>query len=94
MAGAAESEARKALMRLRRAVEKAARELEISEAVLRDVEGGDFPAAVFDEAARHLLAVGEFIDEQSERLQAKILEAGGLDPELLRRGGSEREDEE
>jgi len=87
MAGAAGREARRALMRLRRSVEKSARELELAETALREAEGGDFPADVFEAAAQHLHAVAEFIDEQAERLEAKILEAGGVDPSRLHRGG-------
>jgi hypothetical protein len=86
-------EARRALMRLRRAVEKAARELETVENALRTAGGGDVPAQVFEEAAHHLLAVAEFIDEQDERLQTTILEAGGIDPERLRRDVADWEDE-
>ncbi len=70
-------------MRLRRAVEKAARELEATETALSGVEGDDISSVVFEEAARHLHAVAEFIDEQAERLEARILEAGGLDPGQL-----------
>lgn len=93
MTRASEREARRALMRLRRAVEKSARELESVEGTLRTVEGGDFPADVFEQAAHHLLAVAEFIDEQDERLQEKILQAGGLDPERFRRAAADEEDE-
>lgn len=89
MTGAAERDARRALARLRRAVEKTARELETAENALRALGGDPLPAQVFEEAANHLLAVGEFIDEQAERLEARILEAGGLDPERLRRDGSD-----
>ncbi|HEX7050779.1 MAG TPA: hypothetical protein VF188_11295 [Longimicrobiales bacterium] len=88
MAGTAEREARRALMRLRRTTDKAARELETLEAALRDADGDDFPADVFQEAADHLHAVGEFIDEQEERLQARLLEAGGVTVEHLRREDS------
>ncbi|HEX7117229.1 MAG TPA: hypothetical protein VF212_00470 [Longimicrobiales bacterium] len=89
MTGAAERDARRALARLRRAVEKTARELETAENALRALGGDPLPAQVFEEAANHLLAVGEFIDEQAERLEARILEAGGLDPERLRRDGGD-----
>jgi hypothetical protein len=70
-------------MRLSRAVEKTARELEVAEAALSGVEGDPLPAAVFEEAAQHLHAVAEFIDEQAERLEARMLELGGLDPARL-----------
>lgn len=78
MAREAEREARKALARLRRSVEKASRELTEVERVLEPVEGGDFPSAAFAGAASRLQGIGDFIDEQAERLEAKILEAGGL----------------
>ncbi|HEX6939280.1 MAG TPA: hypothetical protein VF158_07695 [Longimicrobiales bacterium] len=87
MAGEAVREARRALARLRRAVEKAARELETAEGALRAAGGDPLPADVFEAAAEHLRAVGEFIDEQAERLEARMLEAGGIDAGRLRRGG-------
>jgi hypothetical protein len=88
MSGAAAREARRALMRLRRAVEKAARELELLEQTLRSGDDGDVPAGVFEQAAQHLHAVNEFIDEQAERLERQILEAGGIPAERLRRGNA------
>ena len=83
----AESEARKALNRLRRAVEKAERELEELRGALRHAEGADFPEADYDETASHLDAVRAFCDEEGRRLQEKILHAGGLEPGRTRRGG-------
>jgi len=87
MAVSAESEARKALNRLRRAVEKAARELEAVAGALRHAEGGDFPAASFEGARRALTEVDAFAQEQAERLQEKLLQAGGLEPGRVRRTG-------
>lgn len=86
MTGAAEREVRRSLARVRRALDRAGRELELIETTMRDAEGGDFPADVFEDAAQHLHAVGEFIDEQAERLEAKILEAGGVEPGRVQRG--------
>ncbi len=87
MTTSAESEARKALSRLLRAVEKAARELEAVAGALRHAEGSDFPAEAF-EGARHALAdVDAFAAEQGERLAEKILHAGGLEPGRVRRTG-------
>lgn len=85
--GVAEREARRALARLRRAVEKAARELDAVAGALRHVEGGDFPAAEFEAASSHLAAVAEFVEEQAERLEEKVLQAGGLEPGRVRRTG-------
>jgi hypothetical protein len=88
MSTSAESEARKALGRLNRAAEKAERELDALEGALRHAEGTDFPSdeyAQVREAVRRLL---EFADEEAQRLQDKILHAGGLEPGRVRRGGT------
>jgi Cdc6-like AAA superfamily ATPase len=83
----AESEARKALNRLRRAAEKAERELDALVGALRHAEGTDFPAERYDEIARrHVRAVVDFTDEEGERLREKVLHAGGLEPGRVRRG--------
>jgi hypothetical protein len=82
----AANEARRALNRLRRAVEKAESELGAVAGALRHAEGADFPAADFDEAASRLAGVVAFIDDQEERLQEKILHAGGIEPGRVRRG--------
>lgn len=87
MADFAAREARKALLRLRRAVEKAEQELGAVAGALRHAEGSDFPADTFDAAAHNLSAVQQFIEEQSERLEEKILHAGGIEPGRVRRGG-------
>jgi len=79
-------EARRALSRLNRALEKAQRELDAVAGALRHAEAGDFPASEFDAAADHLRAVVDFVEEQEQRLQEKILHAGGLEPGRVRRG--------
>lgn len=79
------SDARRALNRLRRAVEKASAELEIVAGALRHAEAGDFPEADFGAALAQLLAVADFVDEQEQRLQEKILHAGGIEPGRVRR---------
>jgi hypothetical protein len=79
-------EARRALNRLRRAVEKADAELQSFAGALRHAEGADFPAHEFDEATRRLSEMVAFLDEQEQRLQDKILHAGGLEPGRVRRG--------
>lgn len=83
----AESEARKALNRLRRAAEKAERELASLEGALAHAEGEDFPAEVYERVERALRSVIEFTDDEAARLQEKILHAGGLEPGRVRRGG-------
>jgi hypothetical protein len=82
-----EGEARRALARLRRAIEKAAGELDAVDGALRTAEGSDFPTAAFDDATAHLRAVADFVDEQADRLQEKILYAGGIEPGRVRRTG-------
>lgn len=81
-------EARRALQRLRRAAEKTSSELDAVRGALRHVEGDDFPAADFDAAASSAAALIAFCDLQAERLEDKILHAGGLEPGRVRRGGS------
>lgn len=83
-----EREARKALMRLRRALEKAQRELDALGGSIRHAEGRDFPAEAYAEAEERMVAIVTFVDEEAERLQEKILHAGGLEPGRVRRGSS------
>jgi hypothetical protein len=82
----AANEARRGLNRLRRAVEKAGAELEAVAGALRHAEGSDFPVAEFEEAGQQLQAVVQFVEEQEQRLQEKILHAGGIEPGRVRRG--------
>jgi hypothetical protein len=82
----AESEARKALNRLRRAVEKAERELDSLSGALRHAEGDDFPSERYDELSAQLRALVEFTAEEGDRLREKILHTGGLEPGRIRRG--------
>ena len=82
----AAKEARRALNRLMRALEKSDAELNTAAGALRHAEAGDFPAAAFDEASAHIAAVVEFVEEQEQRLQEKILHAGGIEPGRVRRG--------
>lgn len=81
------SEARRALARLNRALEKAARELDAVSGALRHAEQKDFPIDEFVAAQAHLDAVMAFVEEQQQRLQEKILHAGGLEPGRVRRTG-------
>jgi len=87
MADTAEREASRGLNRLRRALEKSRNELDAVAGALRHAEGSDFPAAAFDDAAAHIEALLAFVDEQAERLDDKILHAGGLEPGRVRRTG-------
>ncbi len=82
----AESEARKALNRLRRAAEKAHRELEALEGALVHAEGDDFPVETYERVRSAVERVVAFTDEEAARLQEKILHAGGLEPGRVRRG--------
>ena len=81
----AESEARKALNRFRRAIEKAEKELQSLEDALRHAEEADFPADSYEAAVTSLRAVINFADEEGERLREKVLYAGGLEPGRVRR---------
>ncbi len=84
----AEAEARRAANRLRRALEKARREIDALEGALAGAEGDDFPAPVYREARGRIDRVVEFVDEESRRLQHKILTAGGLEPGRIRRASA------
>ena len=81
----AEKEARKALNRLRRALEKGTRELDALEGAIRHAEGEDFPEEEYGAVRLRLAAVLEFLEEEGHRLDAKILETGGLEPGRIRR---------
>ena len=88
MSTSAESEARKALSRLSRAAEKAERELDVLEGALKHAEGRDFPADEYAQVRGAVRRLLDFADEEAQRLQDKILQAGGLEPGRVRRGGS------
>jgi len=81
----AEKEARKALNRLRRAVEKSLREVETLEGAIRHAEGEDFPLEEYDGVRDQLGGIMDFLEEEGRRLEAKILETGGLEPGRVRR---------
>ena len=85
MTDSAESYARKALNRLRRATEKALLELAALEGALASAEGEDFPQRAYVGLRSRLTEVLEFTDEESVRLQEKILQVGGLEPGRVRR---------
>jgi hypothetical protein len=81
----AAKDARRSLNRLSRALEKAESELEAVAGALRHAEGADFPVAEFDAAAEHIRNIATFVEEQEQRLQEKILHAGGIEPGRVRR---------
>ena len=82
----AAKEARRALNRLRHALAKADAELDAVAGALRHAEADDFPAAEFEQAREHVRLVAQFVDEQEQRLQEKMLHAGGIEPGRVRRG--------
>ena len=81
-----ESEGRKALNRLRRAVEKSRREVEALRGALSHAEGDDFPEAEYEDAMNNLKEIEDFLDREAARLQEKILSFGGLEPGRISRG--------
>ncbi|MDX1645692.1 MAG: hypothetical protein R3304_01010 [Longimicrobiales bacterium] len=81
----AESEARKALARLRRALEKSRRELDALEGALARAEGDDFPRREYERVRAALEGALGFTEEEAQRLQEKILHTGGLEPGRIRR---------
>ena len=85
MSESAEKEARKALARLRRAVEKSRREMDLLAGAIRHAEGEDFPEAAYADAGELMSQILDFVDEEGRRLEAKILLAGGLEPGRVRR---------
>ena len=82
----AESEARRALARLRRALIKSDRELDALSRAIRHAEAGDFPEDRYAEAGRSLEAL--LCTEEGDRLEEKILVAGGLEPGRIRRSSA------
>lgn len=84
----AEKEARRALARLKRSIEKCRREMGSLRGALQHAEAEDFPEDEYSEAESQLNHVAEWADREGGRLQAKILSAGGLEPGRVRRGSS------
>ena len=85
MVDSAEKEARKALSRLRRAVEKSQKELEGLLGAIRMAEGEDFPAEEYAQVEGRLQTISDFLEDEGQRLEAKILQTGGLEPGRTRR---------
>ena len=80
-----EAETRRALARLRRAVEKARREVRGLRSTLHSSEADGFPGDNYAEMDEHLAAVTELVNREQARQRAKILRAGGIAPGRLRR---------
>lgn len=84
----AEKQARRALARLRRALEKSVREIESLEGAIRHAEGSDFPVQDYALARSRVDEVMTFLDDEEARLRDKVLAAGGLEPGRVRRASS------
>ena len=80
-----EKEPRKALARLRRAVEKSRKELDSLSGAIRHAEGDDYPREEYEGMRDRMNEILEFLDEEGRRLEEKILSAGGLEPGRIRR---------
>ena len=85
MVESTEKEARKALARLRRAVEKSQRELDALSGAIRHAEGDDYPKEEYEGVRDRMNEILEFLEEEGRRLEEKILHAGGLEPGRVRR---------
>jgi hypothetical protein len=81
---AADSEARKALNRLQRAIEKARRELRSLAASVGREETSDHSLSAYEDAESKIDGLLAFTREEGTRLQEKVLRGGGLEPERLR----------
>lgn len=79
---------RRALARLRRTLEKSARELELLAGTIRHAEGDDFPGDEYAASEASLQALIDFADSERRRLEDKILTAGGLEPGRVRRSSA------
>ncbi len=84
----AESEGRKALNRLRRAVEKSRREMDALRGAISHAEGDDFPSEEYEQAMGSLAQLEDFLERESARLQEKILSHEGLEPGRVHRGSA------
>ncbi len=82
-----EAETRRALARLRRALEKAKREVRGLREGLDESEADGYPADDYAEMEEHLGAVTDLVNREQARQQAKVLRAGGIASGGLRRSG-------
>jgi hypothetical protein len=83
-----EKEARRALTRLRRSLEKSLREMDALDGAIRSAEGTDFPAEAYDEARDHVDRLLSFLNDEERRLREKVLAGGGLEPGRIRRAST------
>ena len=79
-----EAETRRALARLRRAIEKARREIRGLRELLDRSEAEGYPADDYAEMDEHLSAVTDLVGREQARQQAKILRSGGISANRLR----------
>ncbi len=79
-----EGETRRALSRLRRAVEKARREIRVLQQLLEQSEAESFPGDDYAEMDELMGDVIELVNREQARQQAKVLRAGGIRPGNLR----------
>lgn len=80
-----EKEARKALNRFRRSLEKSLREMDALEGAIRRAEGDDFPVDNYERAREDVAGLLQFLDLEERRLREKVLASGGLESGRLRR---------
>ena len=83
-----EKEARKALNRFRRSLEKSLREMDTLEGAIRRAEGDDFPIDDYDRAREAVAGLLQFLDLEERRLREKVLASGGLESGRLRRASA------
>ena len=81
-----EAETRRALARLRRALDKARREVSGLRELLEQAEADGYPGDDYAEMDAHLVAVAEMVSREQARQQAKILQAGGIGRRRMRLG--------
>ena len=82
-----EAEARRALTRLRRALEKSRREIRGLRELLDQSEADGYPGDDYAEMDDHLAAVVDMVHREQARQQAKVLRAGGIGTGRLDRSG-------
>jgi hypothetical protein len=83
-----EKEARRAIGRLRRALEKGVREIDSLESAIRRAEGDDFPLDEYARARASVDGLVAFLEEEERRLRDKVLMSGGLEPGRVRRASA------
>jgi hypothetical protein len=66
-------------------VEKSLREMDSLQGAIQQAEGEDFPLQDYEMVRDQLGVVLDFLEEEGRRLEAKVLETGGLEPGRIRR---------